>query len=502
MRGYEATKTSQKEPFQMKKSTADQRIQQLTLDLLPEKAIEVAFDGDDVSPNGGLLLVAQAEKLTGLLRGMVDRMDDRRTASLVKHNLFEQVAQRVFQIVAGFPASDDCDFLRDDPVLKTAVGRAPLSGANLASQPTQSRLETSRSFKELYRLCVWLVEYYIECHPKAPKRLVLDFDGSAIETYGIQLNAFYRSGPYGKFMYFPLFVFDENGWLLVAALRPGDQGEVELALPVLKRLVKRLRAAWPTVEIIIRADGAFTNNTLYKWMDENRVKYVLGIKHNNALLSKSKFCRKEANRKFNRKYGQPQHEGRKGKKERAKKIKEIRAIADCKKRMAEHKEFTGRYARSYGDFKYQAKSWDRERRVIARCDRTDEGLDVRYIVTNIEKPVAKVVYEDLYCGRATCEAWIKNIKQTKCERMSCRQFKSNFFRLLLHAFAYNLIYQVQLRLSERTSVAQFQRNFIHVAVHVEEWGDLVRFHIARSYHAAKAFRLASRRLGAQTPQAA
>ncbi|MBK9282433.1 MAG: transposase [Candidatus Obscuribacter sp.] len=65
------------------------------------------------------------------------------------------------------------------------------------------------------------MEYYIECHRKPPKRLVLDFDGSAIETYGVQLNAFYRGGPYGKFMYFPLFVFDENGWLLVAALRPG-----------------------------------------------------------------------------------------------------------------------------------------------------------------------------------------------------------------------------------------------------------------------------------------
>ncbi|MBU6451045.1 MAG: transposase [Cyanobacteria bacterium REEB67] len=143
------TNRVKKEPFQVKKSTANSRVQQLTFDLLPQKPIELAFDGEDVSGSGGLLLAAQAEKFTGFLKGAAAQLTDHRTQSLIKHNTFEQVAQRVFQIMAGFPAGDDSDFRRHDPALKAAVGRNPLTGNDLASQPTQSRFENSRSYKEL-----------------------------------------------------------------------------------------------------------------------------------------------------------------------------------------------------------------------------------------------------------------------------------------------------------------------------------------------------------------
>lgn len=486
----------------MKKSSADQRISQLSLDILPQKDVTVAFDGEDVSGNAGLLLVAQAERLTGLIKGAAKRLDDHRTQSLIKHNMFEQVAQRVFQIVAGFPTTADSDRMRIDPALKVGVGRNPLSGEDLAGHSTQQRLETERRYKELYRLSEWLVDYYIECHQKAPKRLVLDFDGSAVETYGVQLNAFYRSGPYGKFMYFPLFVFDENGWLLVAALRPGDHGEVKWSLPVLKRLVRKLREAWPRVEIVVRADGAFTDNDLYKWMDENRVQYVLGLKHNNALLAKTKQFRVKAQSKFKRKYEEPRYLGKSGKAARNKRLKEISSIFDKDERQEKRRDFEHRRARVYGDFNYAAGSWDRERRVIARCDYTDSGLEVRYVVTNITGYQAIQVYEEVYCRRARCEMWIKSIKETRCDRLSCSQFKSNAFRLLMHALAYILIHQVQIKLAEKGSIEQFRRNYIHVAARVRETRKAVEFRIAQSYHAARTFRLASKRLGAKTPLAA
>ena len=491
-----------KEPFQLKKSTANQRIQQLSLDILPEKPVALSFDGEDVSGNGGLLLAGQAEKATGLLKRASQRLADHRTQSLIRHNNFEQISQRVFQIIAGFSAADDSDFMRKDPALKAATGRNPLTGDDLASQPTQSRFENSRTFKELYKLSAWLIEYYIASHRKPPKKIVLDFDGSAIETSGVQLNAFYRSGPYQKFMYFPLFVFDENGALLVAALRPGDQGEVELALPVLKRLVKMLRKAWPAVQIMMRADGAFTSNELYQWMDNNGVKYALGMKHNNVLLTKSRHCRADAAAKFKRKYDQAQFLGKDGDKKLNKRLKEIRAIPARAVRLQANAEFKSRRARCFGDLVYKAESWDRERRVIARCDYTDAGLEVRYIVTNIQNVVAKLVYEQIYCKRALCESWIKNIKETQCERMSCSQFKANAFRLLLHALAYILIHQIQKCLPERLSVAQFQRRFVNIAVRVHETRTAVHFRISHSYHAAKAFRACTKRLGAPTPVAA
>lgn len=485
----------------MTKSNPSRRIGQLQLDLLETKPALIDFEGDDVSGNAGVLLAAQAEKLTGLLKGAASRLDDHRTVTLIKHNQFELIAQRVYQILAGFPASDDSDFLKSDPVIKAGTGRNPITGADLASQPTQSRMEGGRSYKELYRLSQWLVDYYIQCHRRRPKQLILDFDGSAIETHGLQLQAFYRSGPYGKFMYFPLFVFDQNGWLLVAALRPGDHGEVKLALPVLKRLVARLRRAWPGLRITVRADGAFTHKELYQWMDDNNVQYVLGIKHNNSLLSESKQFRRRAEQKFNKKFGEPLFTGRGKNKRRLAQLKEIRSIKDSKERQQKHAEASERRVRVFGEFMYQAGSWDRERRVICRCDYADEGIEVRYIVTNIKVYTAAQLYEQIYCQRALAEMWIKNVKETRCNRLSCSQFKANMFRLMLHALAYLLIYQVRMHLPEscrRMSVEQFRRHFIHVPVQVRETKTLVTIRVAQSYHAAREFRLASKRLGAKS----
>jgi len=185
-----------------------------------------------------------------------------------------------------------------------------------------------------------------------------------------------------------------------------------------------------------------------------------------------------------------------------KKLKNIRGRTSRKERLAETHKLNARRTRAFGDLRYKAGSWDRERRVIARCDYTDEGLEVRYIVTNIENVVAKLVYEQIYCRRALCENWIKDIKETRCDRMSCSQFKANAFRLLLHALAYILIYQVQKRLSGKTSVSQFQRNFVHIAVLVRENRHTVQFRFAKSYHAAKAFRTCSKRFGAESLLAA
>jgi hypothetical protein len=489
--------------FCMSKFTANPRTAQLKLDLVENKEVVVSFDGDDVSGNGGLLLVAQAEKLTGLLAGAANRLDDHRTESLVKHSMFERVAQRVYQIVAGFAACNDSNFLRNDPALKTAVGRAPLTGEPLGSQSSHCRLENERNYKELYRLSKWLVEYYIHCHRKAPKEIVLDFDGSAVETFGTQLQAFYRGGPYQKYMYFPLFVFDQNGWLLVAALRPGDEGEVRLTLPVLKKLVKLLRKHWPRTRIKVRADGAFTSPELYQWLDDNNVQYALGMKHNNSLLAKSKQFRQQAESKFKRKFQEPQFIGKRGKKQKLEKMKELRSIKNRKERTEKNTESWLRRSRVFGDFLYQANTWDRERRIIARCDFSDEGLDVRYIVTNITGYLAHQVYEGFYCQRALAEYGIKNLKETRCDRLSCSQFKANMFRLLLHAFAYVLIHQVRAKLSvERMSVEQFRRHYIHIAAQIKETGATAHFRVSRVYERSRSFRLAAKRLGAKSALAA
>jgi hypothetical protein len=478
------------------KFTSNRRIQQLDVELEGVKPISLAFDGEDVSGNGGALLLAQAERETGLVAGAAARLKDHRTGSLIKHSVFEQVLQRVVQICSGASAASDSNFLRFDPAIKMAVGRNPLSDEALASQPTQHRLETTRGWKELYLLCLWLVDYYIHCHPKRPKSLVLDFDGSAIETHGLQLNAFYRSGPYGKFMYFPLFVFDEQGWLLVAALRPGDHGEVTWALPILKRLVKRLREAWPGIEITIRADGAFTDAALYQWLDDNDVNFALGLKHNNVLLTKTKSARQKAAKKFYRKFGCPLFEGKLGAKRKLETLKYIRGIRDSKERREAAHLLGSRQIRVFDDFQYAANSWDRKRRVIARLDFDDEGVNVRYIVTNITKLAPSQIYEQIYCKRALVELCIKNMKETRCERLSCAQFRSNMFRLLLHAFAYILLYQVRLRLAEehRTiSFSELRDRFMRVPCVIVEKRTRIHLRFSVTFRDSHEFRLAARR---------
>jgi len=108
---------------------------------------------------------------------------------------------------------------------------------------------------------------YISRKSKAPKEIVLDFDGSCVPVHGDQQGTSYRKY-YDTNMYFPLFVYDEDGWLICAILRPGRDGEARLTVPVLKRLVKALRTAWSHVRIIVRVDAAFGAQALYDWCED------------------------------------------------------------------------------------------------------------------------------------------------------------------------------------------------------------------------------------------
>lgn len=483
----------------MSQHTTKQEIGQLKLDLLETKTVTVGFDGDDVSGNGGVVLPALVEKMSGLIKGAAACLEDHRTASMIKHNMVSLMQQRVFQIIAGFSAADGSDLARFDPMIKMAAGRDPLTGDDLASQPTQSRLETGRKGRELYALCNWLVDYYISCHPRPPKHITLYFDGSSFEVFGVQQQSFWRGGPYKKYMYFPLFVFDQNGWPLVAALRPGDDGEVALTLPVLKRLVRKLRAAWPKVRITVKGDAAFSHPDLYKWLDDNEVGYLLGLAENNALRTHSKDYCKTAEKRFKRRFENPKFLGKGARKRKNTEMHEIRSTTNQDERIGKQHAADARRVRVYGQFLYAARTWDRKRRIICRCDHTDDGRDVRYVVTNLSHPAPEAIYK-LYCGRALVEMWIKHMKETEATRLSCAQFKSNMFRLLLHAFAYILLHQARLLLNQDRvmSIEQFRRHFINVAVLVHEAASSVRLTFARSYSHARQFRLIAKRLGAES----
>ena len=169
--------------------------------------------------------------------------------------------------------------LRSDPLLKLVCGRLPQTGADLASQPTLSRLENA------------VDRHAVRSHGRGagdavpperarngtPTQLVLDLDGTDDPVHGHQEGAAYH-GFYREHMYHPLLVFDgQTNQLITAVLRPGRCHESRFVVLVLRRLLKRLRAAWPQVSIELRADSGFAVPRPVPWCESNTVGYTIGL---------------------------------------------------------------------------------------------------------------------------------------------------------------------------------------------------------------------------------
>ncbi len=143
--------------------------------------------------------------------------------------------------------------------MKLACGSLPETGEALASQPTMSRLENAPDAGACYRMAMALGELYIEQRGRRgkPTRVLLDLDSTDDPTHGEQEGSYYH-GYYGQHMYHPLVVFDgQTGQLITAVLRPGNTHASRGAVAILRRIVSRLRRAWPGVKVEIRADAGF-----------------------------------------------------------------------------------------------------------------------------------------------------------------------------------------------------------------------------------------------------
>lgn len=166
------------------------------------------------------------------------------------------------------------------------LGRLPETGADLASQPTLSRLENAPEARDCLRIARALLELYVRERGKdaAPEEALLDFDATADPAHGEQEGAFYH-GYYGTRMYHPLVVFDgRTNQLITAVLRAGNTHASRGALAILKRIVGRLREAWGRgVKIEIRADAGFALPAVYEWCEREGVGYTIGLISNPRL---------------------------------------------------------------------------------------------------------------------------------------------------------------------------------------------------------------------------
>src|SRR3954447_22164698 len=184
--------------------------------------VAVDFSGGRLTSDGGLPWIAEADGALGSTAALAAVIPDWRTRP-GRHDLATLVAQRVYQIACGYEDQDDADHLRTDPLLKHVCGRLPESGANLASQPTFSRLENAIGPRTCYRLAAALGNVYLRERARAgvPTHLVLDLDGTDDPTYGTQEGSAHHCY-FRQHQYFPLLVFDgETDQLITAVLRRG-----------------------------------------------------------------------------------------------------------------------------------------------------------------------------------------------------------------------------------------------------------------------------------------
>ena len=247
--------------------------------LLSRKRVGVDFSGGQITSDGGLLLLAQLDRQIGLTERVAACIEDPRLASRVTHSLLELIRQRVYQIAAGYEDCNDANRLRFDPALKLAVGRAPRTGADLASQPTLSRLEADVAEVECAAINAVLLSHFLSCPRQPPKQVVLDFDTTDDPTHGQQELALFNTH-YGSTCYRPLFVFaraagESEEFLVSAELPDGHDKNTDALLSTLARLVEGIRAKWPGVKVVFRGDAWFATPELYDWCEDHRVGYAL-----------------------------------------------------------------------------------------------------------------------------------------------------------------------------------------------------------------------------------
>ncbi len=409
-----------------------------------------SFDGGRLSSDGGLPWLAEADAALALCERLTACIPDWRRGPVI-HSLETLVRQRVYQIACGYEDQDDADTLRTDPLLKLMCGRLPDSGVPLASQPTLSRLENHISRPTAERLAAALVELYL--HERArtgiPPRILLDLDGTDDPAHGEQEGVRYH-GYYRQHMYHPLLVFDgDTGQLITAVLRPGNAHAARWAVLVLRRLLRRLRCAFPDVAVEVRADSGFAVPRLYAWCEANGVTYTIGLIPNRTLETAAAPLLAAA---------QQQSDAQEGAKVRL--VDEVR---------------------------YQAGSWSAPRRVVYKAEVLAKGPNTRFVVTTRADPPAAVY--DWYVDRGDTENRIKDFKTAlKADRLSDHRFLANQFRLVLHAAAYWLLHTLRRWLA-RTEAARFQFDtlrlrLLKIAGRVRELAGMVWLHLAHSHPSA------------------
>jgi hypothetical protein len=399
---------------------SSQDAKQICFDFLSDLPIVVQPDQGLLTSDAGLLPIAQFDRrwnFTARMAACLDDgpIDDPRQAHRkpqTHHQRLEMLRQRIFGLHAGYEDCNDHDTLRTEPVFKMVADRLP-DGEALASQPTLSRFENSVTPASLQRLIDFNIATGIEQLKrkhggKLPPSITLDLDATDDPTHGDQQLTLFH-GYYGQYQYFPLIISEPTTkHVFLAWLRPGTVHASLGADEDLVRIANALRQERPDIQIHVRGDAGFGTPAMYEICEKNAMTYTFGFSTNPRL----------------------------------------KRLTDALMQQAvEQHEQTKQKARLFDCFQYQCDSWSHPRTVISKAECHGGGTNLRFVVTNLPSLAGAAdgekTYDD-YIERGESEHRMDELKNgLHMDRLSCHRFMANFFRLLLHVGAYNLLNAVR-----------------------------------------------------------
>ena len=413
--------------------------------LFPElfdRPLTAMFDVPNASSDGGAVLLKAADRRLGLISRLSATLVDERQPGKVRHQMADLLGQRVYGLALGYEDANDAARLAGDPMHKLLLGRHPIVGDALASQPTLSRFETDVTRGELLRMSEALFETVLDRHRRRRRkvrRITIDMDVTDDPTHGQQEMAFFN-GFYDTWCYLPLLAFvtfdrEREQYLCAAALRPGNASTQAGALTLLKRIIGRLQERFPDTRILVRLDGGFAAPDLFEFLDEVGVDYVVAMAKNKVLEHRT-----------------------------ALEMVVARVLSEA----------SGLTEHVYTDLLYAAGTWSRERRVVCkaevvRLEGREPRLNARFVVTNLTGK-AQRIYERVYCMRGDAENRIKELFDVALGRTSCSKFNANQLRVLLAAAAYVLMQELRLAARgtawARAQVATLRLQLLKIGVQV------------------------------------
>jgi hypothetical protein len=364
-----------------------------------DRRLKLKFLGSQITTDAGLLAYRELDETLGLTEMASAVLADLRQGHNKQHQLVPLLRQSIYSRLAGYEDVNDAERLCVDPAMRHVVGgRASQPEKQAASSSEVGRFETEtlstqRNLTALMKLSGRWIDMVQRRKPL--KQLILDMDSSVSETYGRQQGTAYN-GYFECLCYHPLFLFNQFGDLEWAMLRRGNNASAKFWRRVLLPVIERYRHL--DIPKFFRGDAAFADPALYRLLEKEGYRYAIRLKANAVL-------EREIEHLLTRPVGRPSHQP---------------------------KVF-------FHSFQYQAKSWQRARRVVAKIEWHAGELFPRvgFIVTNLNKRSKNVV--KFYNGRGTAEQWIKEGKNAvQWTKLSCRTFKDNQARLQLFALAYNL----------------------------------------------------------------